>query len=79
MMYFSKNKLQISLLFQDMHFCVSIFHPGLADGFWRLLGKYRSHTNEITDISFLSSIQDARLFSVSTDKKLVEYTISICR
>ena len=67
------------MLFQDIHFCVSIFHPGLADGLWRLLGKYRSHTNVITDISFLSSIQDARLFSVSTDKKLVEYTISICR
>ena len=76
----AKNYTILSgIFFQDANFTISIFHPSLVDGMWRLLGKYRSHTNLVNDISFISSIQHPRLFSVGNDRKLVEYSISITR
>ena len=73
------NTLTLDMLFQDLNFCISVFHPSLVDGKWQILGKYRSHTNAVTDIAFISTLQNPRLFSVAKDKKLVEYSISVCR
>ena len=72
-------QLMSDLVLQDGNCCVCIFHPRLKDGIWQLIGKYRSHTNLITDITFLSNLENPRLFSVSKDKKIVEYAIYLTR
>ena len=56
---------------------MAIFGEEMAN----MLSKGVAVTGDIylSYISFISTLQDPRLFSVAKDKRLVEYSVSICR
>ncbi|KAF5287805.1 hypothetical protein FQR65_LT12173 [Abscondita terminalis] len=79
---FIKNNIKKIVFSADSRFCayysnkstIAILKYSADDSRWDILGKIRSHNNDMTDILF-NSYLPPRLFSIGSDKILQEYDL----